>query len=183
MISALPDLRLRCAANLSLHKKQRRKEVITMNDKSCCSCPEGLAMATVPTQEWCEPYDWDKALEEGTIFSCLNLPFFRGEKDCSLPKPSASALNPEQNDREELMCKIASVSFAVNDLTLYLDTHPDCPNGTPLFYQLMQERSKLLSEFAKQYYPLTQCSMVNGELDESCFGWSEGPLPWEGGCI
>lgn len=164
-----------------------------MNDKSCCSCPEGLAMASVPIQEWCDLYDWDKALAEGTIFPCLNLPFFRGEDNYTLPKPSHSALNPEQKDREALMCKIAGISFAVNDLTLYLDTHPDCPEGIPLFYQLIRERTQLLSEYGQKYSPLTQCSMtdknitshaaVNGKAMENCFGWTEGPMPWEGGCI
>ena len=81
------------------------------------------------------------------------------------------------------MAKIGSISFAINDLTLYLDTHPDCPNGIPLFYQLTQERLQLLAEFAKENYPLTQSSMITGELNKNCYGWSEGPMPWEGGCI
>lgn len=154
-----------------------------MKNNSQNNSPENLAMASVPIQEWCEPYDWDKALEEGTIFPCLNIPFFRGEKNCSKPKPSGSALNPEQNEREAMMDQISAIGFAINDLTLYLDTHPDCPKGTPLFYQLLQERSKLLTEYAKEFNPLTQCSMANANLDETMYAWSEGPLPWEGGCI
>lgn len=154
-----------------------------MKDTTCCSTPEQLAMASVPCQEWCELYDYEKALEEGTIFPCLNLPFFGSEKNCSSPKAATSALEPKQNKREALMAKIGSISFAINDLTLYLDTHPNCPNGVPLFYQLTKERLQLLAEFAKENYPLTQGSMVTGELNENCYGWSEGPMPWEGGCI
>ena len=40
-----------------------------------CDCKDRLAMAAVPNQEWCDPYDYATALEEGTIFPCLNLPF------------------------------------------------------------------------------------------------------------
>lgn len=154
-----------------------------MKNTTCCSTPESLAMASVPCQNWCELYDFEKAVEEGTIFPSLNLSFFESEKNCTSPKPSTSALDPKQKQREELMAKITNISFAINDLTLYLDTHPDCPKGTPLFYQLTQERLQLLAEFAKEHYPLTQASMVTGNLNENCYGWSDGPMPWEGGCI
>ena len=41
-----------------------------------------LAIATVPLQQWEEPYAACKALEQGTIFPCLDLPFYvtGGEK-------------------------------------------------------------------------------------------------------
>lgn len=35
-----------------------------------------LAIATVPMQPWETPYDSEKALKQGTIFPCLDLPFF-----------------------------------------------------------------------------------------------------------
>lgn len=154
-----------------------------MNEEKCCCSPETLAMASVPMQEWCELYDWDTALKEGTIFTCLNYPVFLADKGSSNLKTNGSALDPQQQEREELMGKISSISFAVNDLTLYLDTHPNCPNATPLFYQLSKERMDLLAEYAQKYNPLTQLSMVTGGLNENCYSWAEGPMPWEGGCI
>ncbi|MCB7059769.1 spore coat associated protein CotJA [Eggerthella lenta] len=33
-------------------------------------------MATVPMQPWETPYEPSKALKQGTIFPCLDLPFF-----------------------------------------------------------------------------------------------------------
>jgi len=153
-----------------------------MSEKKCCTCPEALAMATVPVQEWCGLYDWDTALKEGTIFTCLNLPIYLAEEGSSNSKPSGSALDPEQ-EREALMGKISAISFAVNDLTLYLDTHPDCPDGIPLFYQLSKERMDLLAEYAGKYNPLTQLSMVTADLKQDNYAWAEGPMPWEGGCI
>ena len=154
-----------------------------MNTDNLCTCKETLAMASVPKQEWCEPYDWDTALKEGTIFPCLNLVFYKAPEGSSGLKTCTSSLDPKQAAREELMSRINSLSFAVNDLNLYLDTHPDCPKGAELFHRLLKERLDLLAEFASKFYPLTQLSMVTGEEESICYGWPEGPMPWEGGCI
>lgn len=35
-----------------------------------------LAIATIPMQPWETPYEPAKALKQGTIFPCLDLPFF-----------------------------------------------------------------------------------------------------------
>ncbi|MEY8356317.1 spore coat associated protein CotJA [Lachnospiraceae bacterium 54-53] len=35
-----------------------------------------VAIATVPMQPWEQPYDPQTALKHGTIFPCLNLPFY-----------------------------------------------------------------------------------------------------------
>lgn len=59
-----------------------------MNSCSSCGCevPENggntpvaalnLAIATVPMQPWEQPYDPAAALKHGTIFPCLDLPFY-----------------------------------------------------------------------------------------------------------
>lgn len=154
-----------------------------MDSSNLCTCAGHLAMASVPKQEWCEPYDLFKALEEGSIFPCLNLPFYKAPVGKSNCRTAGDSLNVTQKNREEMMSYITAISFSINDLALYLDTHPDCPKGVSLFYQLLEKRLKLLTEFAEKFYPLTQTSMVTGELDRNQYGWSEGPMPWEGACI
>ena len=81
------------------------------------------------------------------------------------------------------MSELSAVSFALNDLTLYLDTHPDCSKGTALFHELLKTRLELLSAFAGKFYPLTQTSIVTGDFDANQYSWLEGPMPWEGACI
>ena len=142
-----------------------------------------LAMGSVPKQEWCEPYDWHTALEEGTIFPCLNLTFHKAPKGKCECKTSSSMSDLAQKNREELMSELAAVSFALNDLTLYLDTHPDCPNGGPMFHELLEQRLGLLAEFTRRFYPLTESAIETGDYDKKMYGWPEGPLPWEGACI
>lgn len=142
---------------------------------SCCSTKETLAMASVPFQEWCAPYDWQTSLKNGTIFPCLNLEFYLAE---TLPCHSEP-----KSERETAMDEINAISFAVNDLTLYLDTHPQCKNGLVLFKELLQKRLDLLADYAARYNPLTQISMVTGTPETTEYGWGEGPAPWEGGLI
>lgn len=154
-----------------------------MDSSILCTCAEHLAMASVPKQEWCEPYDFATALKEGTIFPCLNLTFHKAPAGKSNCKPLSNTSISIQKDREGMMSNLAAISFAINDLTLYLDTHPDCPKGTSLFYELLEKRLGLLNEFAEKFYPLTQTSMVSGNFNQNQYGWSEGPMPWEGACI
>ena len=86
-------------------------------------------------------------------------------------------------NRMQMLEWVQALCFVVVDMKLYLDTHPDCPNGLALFYQLLDQRLSLLSEFADQFYPLTQTSMITGNYNQNIYGWGEGPMPWEGACI
>lgn len=58
-----------------------------MNSVNSCACGSKtdplmptanlvLAIATVPMQPWEQPYDCATALCHGTIFPCLDLPFY-----------------------------------------------------------------------------------------------------------
>ena len=154
-----------------------------MDSMNLCTDSQPLAMACFSKQEWCEPYDDTTALEEGTLFPCLNLPFYKAPAKHHKPVPQNNSSHIVQKNREDMMSQLTAVSFALNDLTLYLDTHPDCPKGTELFYKLLEQRLTLLSEFADKFYPLTQISMITGHYAKEQYGWTEGHMPWEGACI
>lgn len=144
----------------------------------CCKTSETLAMASVPMQEWCEPYDYYTALANGTIFPSLNKEFYKAEDvPCSVCNQSG------QTPQAKKLNEINVISFAINDLTLYLDTHPTCEKGLSLFMELLKKRLDLLAEYAEDFFPLTQISMITGTPDTTKYGWAEGPLPWEGGHI
>lgn len=97
------------------------------------------------------------------------------------------------SDRVQMLQKINEISFVVNDLTLYLDTHPTDKDALAEFQKAMAERKDLLSRYAKAYEPLTVdcvCPDTNNETDSSTsypgkkhFTWSDGPLPWDGGVL
>ena len=92
-------------------------------------------------------------------------------------------MNPNQNQqREMLLKKINEVSFAVDDILLFLDTHPDCQEALDFYRQNVAIRKEALSESARLYGPLTIDT-----ADDSCsrsWEWIQQPFPWEmkGGC-
>ena len=59
------------------------------------------------------------------------------------------------SDRCTLLQQINEISFVVNDLNLYLDTHPTDTSALEEFSQAMAQRRQLLDAFAKEYEPLT----------------------------
>ena len=85
------------------------------------------------------------------------------------------------SSRKELLNQINTVSFAVNDIQLYLDTHPDDEEALAYFHKCKEQRVIAWEEYAACYGPLTIDSM-----DESCgdrWNWINEPWPWqEGGC-
>ena len=84
-------------------------------------------------------------------------------------------------DRASLLKEIDEVSFAVNELTLYLDTHPDCRDAITCFNELAPKREQLMKQFAENFEPLTvDCIAKSGGLKDH-FVWLDGPAPWEGG--
>ena len=84
--------------------------------------------------------------------------------------------------KAQLLQKINEVSFAVNDILLYLDTHPCCEKGMALYREYTAERKKLMKEYAQCYGPLTVDDAL--ESDGNTWKWMEQPFPWEteGGC-
>ena len=77
----------------------------------------------------------------------------------------------------QLLDRIDQVSFAVNDITLYLDTHPTDQNAIAYFNHFRQMRTKALAEYEQLYGPLT----IDSAMPEDKWLWSTQPMPWEGG--
>ena len=96
-------------------------------------------------------------------------------------------------DRCQMLQEINEISFAVNDLTLYLDTHPLDQEALTLFSDVSKKRKQLLENYAKEFEPLTMdcvCPDTNNQTGtytkyagQKHFTWSDGPLPWEGGIL
>ena len=94
-------------------------------------------------------------------------------------------------DRGQMLKEIDEVSFMVNDLTLYLDTHPTDTNALQAFTDAAKRRKQLMQEYAREYEPLSMdcvCVETNNQTDSDTkypkqkhITWNDGPLPWEGG--
>ena len=57
--------------------------------------------------------------------------------------------------KEKLLQRIYEVSFAVDDILLFLDTHPCCQEALSFYREYSSERQKLMKEYARHYGPLT----------------------------
>ena len=77
--------------------------------------------------------------------------------------------------REEMMMKIRSLDFAIIELGLYLDTHPDDQKALCLHRKYCKEVKDLKDKYQKVYGPLTIYYPCNK------WRWLEEPWPWERG--
>lgn len=77
----------------------------------------------------------------------------------------------------QLLQKINEVSFAVNDILLFLDTHPNCEEAMNYYQEMVLLRNKYLKEYAASYGPLTVDTARMSE--ENCWKWALQPFPWE----
>lgn len=140
---------------------------------------EHLAIASVPIQKWDKLYENEKAFAIGTIFPQLNKPIhFAEDFELQINKQSL-------NDRDKLMREIQEVSFVIDDIRLYMDTHPEDQEGLEVLKKSIIKRKELLKQFASQYAPLTMDCMAEiyeKKPDSNCYCWQKGEIPWEGVC-
>lgn len=83
--------------------------------------------------------------------------------------------NDNDTTREELMAKIKSYNFAVIELALYLNTHPDDERALCLHNSYAKKLKDLKDKYQKVYGPLSIYYPCNK------WRWLEEPWPWEGG--
>ena len=83
----------------------------------------------------------------------------------------------ECQNKKELLRSIDQVSFAIDDLLLFLDTHPCEKKALEYFGELSAKRNELLEKYAKRYGPLTRDTAEAGSLKS--WQWMEQPFPWE----
>lgn len=144
-----------------------------------------LAMVSVPAQSWGRIYDENEAFCYGTVFPELNKPFFAASA-IEETKQKADGNGNMQQTKDELLLQIQKVSFVVDDVRLYMDTHPKDAQGLALLKTMLKKRKELLKEYALQFYPLTMDCMTDiyeKNPDSECYCWQEGPCPWEGVCV
>ena len=138
-------------------------------------CTNNLAIASVPFQEtdFSNLYTAEEALCNGTIFPELNLPFFITETESP---GSCSCLT---SDCCKEMMEIMRTGFYLDDLTLYLDTHPEDQKALALMNEYLKKKQQQVCDFSEQHFVLTK-NCVPQAPDKGIFSWSDGPVPWEG---
>jgi spore coat protein JB len=80
-------------------------------------------------------------------------------------------------DRKKLMQTITRAGFAMDDVKLFLDTHPNCREALEFYQEAKEIRDEAWDTYTQNYGPLSSYEVDNYEY----WDWNEAPLPWEGG--
>ncbi len=103
--------------------------------------------------------------------------FLRGNmfKDEYLPYKNMTYINIRpKSDREAKLFNVMQYSFAINDLNLYLDLHPDDQKMLRLLEKMLKEEEKAKNEYIEMYGPLS----INDTTGDK-FKWIDNPWSWE----
>ncbi len=81
------------------------------------------------------------------------------------------------SDAAQILQVLDQASFAMDDVLLYLDTHPNDGEALAYYQYVRSLRSQAMNAYADQYGPL----MKDQEQSAVSWTWISGPWPWEGG--
>ncbi len=84
-------------------------------------------------------------------------------------------MNPSK-EQQELMLQIQQVDFALVELTLYLDTHPNDAQAIQQFNELTAQSKKLKHQYEQAFGPLLQ---FGGSFSSYPWNWNKAPWPWQ----
>ena len=120
-------------------------------------------------------------MEEDRICNCQNendrnmIMNINMDMDMNLNFNSCNCMDDKNMTRKEMLEKIKCLKFAVVELALYLDTHPDDKKALCLHNKYSKELKEICDKYQKVYGPLT--------IEYPCnkWRWLEEPWPWEGG--
>ena len=83
-----------------------------------------------------------------------------------------------RNDCNPLMKRVYETGFALDDIILYLDTHPTDVEALNYYHYMKSLRDEAVYNYEATYGPL-----FNYQVNSSDYwSWADGPWPWEGGC-
>ena len=79
-----------------------------------------------------------------------------------------------KNDREAKLFNVMTYAFAITDMNLYLDTHPEDRSALSFLKELIMEEEKAKKEYIMSYGPIDVCDTLGDK-----FEWINNPWPWE----
>lgn len=132
---------------------------------SCGTLPEcaPLAVPYVPFQQMNpKRYETGEALNNGTLFPGLNLPFHMKKEGGSVAKGPLGELQ--------------ALEFVLLELGLYLDTHQGDSEAFALFQQVAALEKEGREKYEAMYGPITMFSAANAK---SWHCWLHDPWPWD----
>lgn len=81
-------------------------------------------------------------------------------------------------NKRELMSMINKYSFMVDDIALYLNTHPCCSSALSEYDKYKKLRKEAIDIYTKKFGPICKYDVDTCE----CWDYINQPWPWEGEC-
>ncbi|MDD5836111.1 MAG: spore coat protein CotJB [bacterium] len=79
-----------------------------------------------------------------------------------------------KTEEEALMLKLNEAEFALNDISLYLDLHPNDDDMYNIFREEVKKYKSYLEQYEKMYRPLNLTSTYSDAYD-----YYKNPWPWD----
>ena len=105
-----------------------------------------------------------EALQTGTLFPGLDLPF-------------KAAIQAKTKMANTALVELMALDFAVDELGLYLTTHPEDQEALQLYWSYIKLSEEGREKYKKTYGPLLQTDLT----PEDGFAWLQDPWPWDKG--
>lgn len=77
--------------------------------------------------------------------------------------------------KHKLLRAIQMYSFALDEIRIYLDTHPNCKEGLEYFHKYKDMKEAAVKEYNRRFGPLTSEQVNSREK----WTWISDPWPWE----
>lgn len=81
------------------------------------------------------------------------------------------------NERDRQLLDIQKVAFAMKDINLYLDVHPEDRCMINLYNRYLDQKKELVERFEKRFGPIT---LRSNDLNNIPWAWNMNKWPWEG---
>lgn len=78
------------------------------------------------------------------------------------------------SERERMLQKLSSYDFAVTELHIYLDTHPDDTSAADALASYKDKSAVLRREFEEKFGPLSPMNESGNR-----WAWISDPWPWD----
>ncbi len=161
----------RTAAAAAAAQDGAAREMTARSDAVCREMdgrlPKGCGNMAFPyiamQREDAQRYEDKEALLQGTLFPGLDLPF-RKELRSRFPKVN------------EVLLELMALDFAIDELGLYLTTHPNDKQAQELYWSYIRLGREGRAKYEEANGPLLQTDITEGS-----FRWLDDPWPWDKG--
>jgi spore coat protein JB len=78
-------------------------------------------------------------------------------------------------EQEKAMLRVQQNDFALTEVNLFLDTHPQCAEALSYYQRVRNQAALCRAEYEEKYGPIT----IFGVEDDNYWDWVKTPWPWE----